>query len=153
FKDECGVFGIINHPEASNMTYLGLYALQHRGQESAGIAASDGERVRVFTAMGYVADVFDAAKLTELPGDLATGRVLYAPDGDSRHAHAHPSLIACAHGQTSICHNGNLVNADSLRRDLVGQGSIFQSTSDTETVLHLFARPKAATVEDAIVDA
>jgi amidophosphoribosyltransferase len=153
FKDECGVFGIINHPEASNMTYLGLYALQHRGQESAGIAASDGERVRVFTAMGYVADVFDAPKLSELPGHLAIGHVRYSTAGESRLANAQPFLIDCAHGQISICHNGNLVNADSLRRDLVGQGSIFRSTSDTETVLHLFARSKAATIEDAIVDA
>jgi amidophosphoribosyltransferase len=153
FRDECGVFGILNHPEASNMTYLGLYALQHRGQESAGIATSDGERVRVTTAMGYVADVFDAPTLAELPGHLAIGHVRYSTAGESRLANAQPFLIDCAHGQISICHNGNLVNADSLRRDLVNQGSIFQSTSDTETVLHLFARSKAATVEDAIVDA
>ena len=153
FKDECGVFGIINHPEASNMTYLGLYALQHRGQESAGIAASDGERVRVLTAMGYVADVFDAPKLAELPGHLAIGHVRYSTAGESRVANAQPFLIDCAHGQISICHNGNLVNADSLRRDLVSQGSIFQSSSDTEAVLHLFARSKAGNVEDAIVDA
>jgi amidophosphoribosyltransferase len=153
FKDECGVFGIINHPEASNMTYLGLYALQHRGQESAGIAASDGERIRVLTAMGYVADVFDAQKLTDLPGHLAIGHVRYSTAGESRIANAQPFLIDCAHGQISICHNGNLVNADSLRRDLVNQGSIFQSTSDTEAVLHLYARSKAKNVEDAIVDA
>ena len=153
FKDECGVFGIINHPEASNMTYLGLYALQHRGQESAGIAASDGERIRVLTAMGYVADVFDAPKLAELPGHLAIGHVRYSTAGESRLANAQPFLIDCAHGQISICHNGNLVNADSLRRDLVNQGSIFQSSSDTEAVLHLFARSKATSVEDAIVDA
>jgi len=153
FKDECGVFGIINHPEASNMTYLGLYALQHRGQESAGIAASDGERIRVKTAMGYVADVFDAPTLAELPGHLAIGHVRYSTAGESRVANAQPFLIDCAHGQISICHNGNLVNADSLRRDLVSQGSIFQSSSDTEAVLHLFARSKATTVEDAIVDA
>ncbi len=153
FKDECGVFGIINHPEASNMTYLGLYALQHRGQESAGIATSDGERVRVTTAMGYVADVFDGPRLAELPGHLAIGHVRYSTAGESRLANAQPFLIDCAHGQISICHNGNLVNADSLRRDLVGQGSIFQSTSDTETVLHMFARSKAASVEEAIVDA
>ena len=153
FKDECGVFGIINHPEASNMTYLGLYALQHRGQESAGIAASDGERIRVLTAMGYVNDVFDAPKLADLPGHLAIGHVRYSTAGESRITNAQPFLIDCAHGQISICHNGNLVNADSLRRDLVNQGSIFQSTSDTEAVLHLYARSKAATVEDAIVDA
>src|SRR4029078_3655633 len=84
FKDECGVFGIINHPEASNMTYLGLYALQHRGQESAGIAASDGEPIRVLPAMGYVAYVFDAPKLAELPGHLAIGHVRYSTAGESR---------------------------------------------------------------------
>src|SRR5262245_51726836 len=153
FKDECGVFGIFGHPEAANMTYLGLYALQHRGQESAGIAASDGQRVRVSKEMGYVADIFDGRALAELPGQLAIGHVRYSTTGESRLANAQPFLIDCAHGQIGICHNGNLVNADSLRSDLVGQGSIFQSTSDTETVLHLFARSKAATAEDAIVDA
>jgi amidophosphoribosyltransferase len=152
FKDECGVFGIFNHPEASNMTYLGLYALQHRGQESAGIAASDGERVRVSKAMGYVADVFNAPTLADLPGRLAIGHVRYSTAGESRLANAQPFLIDCAHGQISICHNGNLVNADSLRRDLVNQGSIFQSSSDTEVILHMFARSKAATVEEAVVD-
>src|SRR5256885_2473765 len=143
FKDECGVFGIFNHPEASNMTYLGLYALQHRGQESAGIAASDGERIRVSTAMGYVADAFDAHKLAQLPGKAAIGHVRYSTAGESRLANAQPFLIDCAHGQISICHNGNLTNADELRNELVGQGSIFQSSSDTEVVLHLYARSKA----------
>src|SRR5215831_4914747 len=152
FKDECGVFGIINHPEASNMTYLGLYALQHRGQESAGIAASDGERVRVTTAMGYVADVFDAPKLSELPGHLAIGHVRYSTAGESRLANAQPFLIDCAHGQIAICHNGNLVNARELRDDLVRDGSIFQTNSDTEVVLHLYARSRAGTLEQAIVD-
>jgi amidophosphoribosyltransferase len=152
FKDECGVFGIFGHPEAANMTYLGLYALQHRGQESAGIAASDGERVRVSKAMGYVADVFDGPTLAELPGRIAIGHVRYSTAGESRLANAQPFLIDCAHGQISICHNGNLVNADSLRNDLVGQGSIFQSSSDTEVILHLFARSKAGNVEEAIVD-
>jgi amidophosphoribosyltransferase len=121
FKDECGVFGIFGHPEAANMTYLGLYALQHRGQESAGIAASDGERVRISRSMGYVAD-------------------------------AQPILIECAHGQIALCHNGNIVNARELRDELVQQGSIFQSNSDTEVVLHLYARSKAAGIEDAIVE-
>src|SRR4029078_3341822 len=153
FKDECGVFGIINHPEASNMTYLGLYALPHRGQESAGIASSDGEGIRVKTAMGYVADVFDAPTLAELPGHLAIGHVRYSTAAKTRLQNAQPFLIDCAHGQISICHNGNLVNADSLRRDLVNQGSIFQSSSDTEAVLHLFEQSKATNEEDAIVDA
>jgi amidophosphoribosyltransferase len=152
FKDECGVFGIFGHPEAANMTYLGLYALQHRGQESAGIAASDGQRVRVYREMGYVADVFNPETLAELPGRAAIGHVRYSTAGESRLANAQPFLIDCAHGQISICHNGNLVNADSLRTELVRQGSIFQSGSDTEVVLHLFARSQARTPEEAIVD-
>ncbi len=152
FKDECGVFGIFGHPEAANMTYLGLYALQHRGQESAGIAASDGGLIRVAKAMGYVADVFDSQTLSQLPGRTAIGHVRYSTAGESRLANAQPFLIDCAHGQFSICHNGNLVNADELRNDLVRQGSIFQSGSDTEVVLHLYARSRARTVEDAVVE-
>jgi amidophosphoribosyltransferase len=153
FKDECGVFGIFGHPEAANMTYLGLYALQHRGQESAGIAASDGQQVRVSKAMGYVADVFKSDTLATLPGRSAIGHVRYSTAGESRLANAQPFLIDCAHGQISICHNGNLVNADGLRNELVRQGSIFQSGSDTEVVLHLFARSKARTAEDGVIDA
>src|SRR3989441_1505447 len=152
FKDECGVFGIFGHPEAANMTYLGLYALQHRGQESAGIAASDADQVRVSRAMGYVADTFDSAALAELPGSLAIGHVRYSTAGASRLANAQPILIDCTHGQIAVCHNGNLVNARELRDDLVRQGSIFQSNSDTEVVLHLYARSKASSVEDAVVD-
>src|SRR5437764_9431075 len=150
FKDECGVFGIFGHPEAANMTYLGLYALQHRGQESAGIAASDGTQVRVSRAMGYVADVFDSATLSELPGTLGIGHVRYSTAGESKLSNAQPILIDCAHGQIAVCHHGNLVNARELREDLVRQGSIFQSNSDTEVVLHLYARSKAASVEDAV---
>jgi amidophosphoribosyltransferase len=152
FKDECGVFGIFGHPEAANMTYLGLYALQHRGQESAGIAASDARQVRVSKAMGYVADVFNGQTLSQLPGSAAIGHVRYSTAGESRLANAQPFLIDCAHGQISICHNGNLVNADALRSELVRQGSIFQSGSDTEVVLHLFARSKARTADDAVID-
>jgi amidophosphoribosyltransferase len=152
FKDECGVFGIFGHPEAANMTYLGLYALQHRGQESAGIAASDAEQIRVTKAMGYVADTFDSDALGRLPGRLAIGHVRYSTAGESRLSNAQPFLIDCAHGQIAICHNGNLVNADELRNDLVANGSIFQSSSDTEVVLHLYARSKARSAEDAIVN-
>jgi amidophosphoribosyltransferase len=152
FKDECGIFGIFGHPEAANMTYLGLYALQHRGQESAGIAASDGEQVRVSRAMGYVADTFDSETLTNLPGSSAIGHVRYSTAGESKLSNAQPILIDCAHGQIAICHNGNLVNARDLREELVRQGSIFQSNSDTEVVLHLYARSKAASVEDAVVE-
>jgi amidophosphoribosyltransferase len=152
FKDECGVFGIFGHPEAANMTYLGLYALQHRGQESAGIAASDGVQVRLSRAMGYVADTFDGDALGRLPGRNAIGHVRYSTAGESRLSNAQPILIECAHGQIGICHNGNLVNAGELREELVRAGSIFQSNSDTEVVLHLYARSKAAGVDDAIVE-
>ncbi len=152
FKDECGVFGIFGHPEAANMTYLGLYALQHRGQESAGIAASDGQQVRISRAMGYVADTFDGPTLAGLPGPIAIGHVRYSTAGESKLLNAQPILIDCAHGQIAICHNGNLVNARELRDELVRQGSIFQSNSDTEVILHLYARSKARHVEDAIVE-
>src|SRR3954468_17322761 len=152
FKDECGVFGIFGHPEAANMTYLGLYALQHRGQESAGIAASDGNQVRVSKAMGYVADVFNGEALSHLPGSMAIGHVRYSTAGESNLSNAQPILIDCAHGQIAVCHNGNLVNAREVRDDLVRQGSIFQSNSDTEVVLHLYARSKAANVDDAVVE-
>jgi amidophosphoribosyltransferase len=152
FKDECGVFGIFGHPEAANMTYLGLYALQHRGQESAGIAASDGERVRLSREMGYVADIFDSETLAHLKGSLAIGHVRYSTAGESRLSNAQPILIDCAHGQIAICHNGNLVNARELRDELVQQGSIFQSGSDTEVILHLYARSRARSVDDAIVE-
>ena len=153
FKDECGVFGIFGHPEAANMTYLGLYALQHRGQESAGIAASDNEIVRLTRAMGYVADVFNSDNLAALSGPLAIGHVRYSTAGESRVANAQPFLIDCAHGQMAICHNGNLVNASELKETLVRQGSIFQSSTDTEVVLHLYARSRKTTVEDAVIDA
>src|SRR5574339_583611 len=152
FREECGVFGIFGHPEAANMTYLGLYALQHRGQESAGIAAADFRQIRVSRAMGYVADTFDSGELSRLPGSLAIGHVRYSTAGESKLSNAQPILIDCAHGQIAICHNGNLVNAGELRDELVRQGSIFQSGIDTEVVLHLYARAKAATVDEAIVE-
>ncbi len=152
FKEACGVFGIFGHPEAANMTYLGLYALQHRGQESAGIAASDAVQVRVSRAMGYVAETFDTETLAGLPGRIAIGHVRYSTAGDSKLLNAQPILIDCAHGQIGICHNGNLVNATELREELVQQGSIFQSNSDTEVVLHLYARSRAGSVENAVVE-
>jgi len=152
FKDECGVFGIFGHPEAANMTYLGLYALQHRGQESAGIAASDGAEVRSAREMGYVADIFDGGRLAQLPGPLAIGHVRYSTAGESKLANAQPIVIDCAHGQMAIAHNGNIVNARELRDELVQQGSIFQSSSDTEVIAHLYARSKKAIAEDAIVE-
>jgi len=152
FKDECGVFGIFGHPEASNLTYLGLYALQHRGQESAGIVTSDGEKMRLSRAMGQVADAFTPAILEGLPGHLAIGHTRYSTTGESRIQNAQPMLIDCAHGQIAIAHNGNIVNAGELRDELVKNGAIFQTSSDTEVALHLYARSKAASVEEALVE-
>ena len=151
-KEECGVFGIFGHPEASSLTSLGLYALQHRGQESAGIAAADGTRMRVVRGMGQVADAFTEEALAGLGGHLAIGHTRYSTAGDSTIENAQPFLIDCAHGQIAIGHNGNLVNAGELHDDLVRAGSIFQTTSDTEVVLHLYARSKAPTVEEALVE-
>jgi amidophosphoribosyltransferase len=152
FKDECGVFGIFGHPEAANLTYLGLYALQHRGQESAGIVAADGDRMRASRAMGQVADAFDEATLEKLSGHLAIGHTRYSTAGESTLENAQPFLIDCAHGQIAVAHNGNLVNARELRDELVRAGSIFQTSSDTEVVLHLYARSKAPSVEEALVE-
>ena len=152
FKDECGVFGIFGHPEAANLTYLGLYALQHRGQESAGIVAADGHRMRVSRAMGQVADAFDEQTLEKLAGHLAIGHTRYSTAGESKIENAQPFLIDCAHGQIAVAHNGNLVNAGELRDRLVQSGSIFQTSSDTEVVLHLYARSKAPSVEEALVE-
>ncbi len=152
FNDECGVFGIYGHPEAPALTRLGLYALQHRGQESAGIATADGERLRLTRAMGQVSEAFDERFLNSMTGDVAVGHVRYSTAGDSRIVNAQPILIDCVHGEIALCHNGNLVNAAELRSYLVGQGHIFQTNSDTEVVLHLYARSQAPTPQDAIVE-
>ena len=152
FREECGVFGIYGHTEAANLTYLGLYALQHRGQESVGIAASDGEHLQLHKAMGYVADNFNEATFARLAGPSAIGHVRYSTAGASGIKNAQPILIDCAHGEIAIGHNGNLVNAQELRDQLVAQGSIFQTTSDTEVLLHLYARSKAGTIEDALIE-
>jgi amidophosphoribosyltransferase len=152
FRDECGVFGIFGHPEAANLTYLGLYALQHRGQESAGIVSADGERMLTAKSMGHVAEAFDEPTLAGLPGHLAIGHTRYSTAGESRLQNAQPFLIDCVHGQIAVAHNGNLVNARELRDELVRAGSIFQTSSDTEVVLHLYARSKAPSVEEALVE-
>jgi len=152
FREECGVFGIFGHAEAAKLAYLGLYALQHRGQESAGIAASDGLRMRAVREMGYVNDIFDHATIATLPGHLAIGHTRYSTAGDSALSNAQPIMIDCVHGQVAICHNGNIVNANELRESLVKQGSIFQTNSDTEVVLHLYARSQAGTFDEALVE-
>src|SRR3954471_3802374 len=152
FREECGIFGIYGHDEAANLAYLGLYAMQHRGQESAGIAVSDSHQLRVSKGMGHVSEVFNASVLGKLPGTSAIGHVRYSTAGESKLANAQPLLIDCAHGQIAVGHNGNLVNAGELRDELVSGGSIFQSTSDTEVIVHLYARSKAPSAVDAIVD-
>ena len=153
FREECGVFGIFGHPEASNLTYLGLYALQHRGQESAGIASSDGGRIRLHKAMGYVNEAFNSETLAKLPGTMAIGHVRYSTAGESLLANAHPILVDSVHGQLAVCHNGNLVNAGELRDALVRAGAIFQTNSDTEVIVHLFARSREVGVEAAVIEA
>jgi amidophosphoribosyltransferase len=151
-KEECGIFGIYGHSEAANLTYLGLYAQQHRGQESVGVATSDGARLNLHKAMGYVADNFNEATITRLAGMSAVGHVRYSTAGESGLKNAQPIVIECAHGEIAICHNGNLVNAQELRDQLVADGSIFQTTSDTEVLLHLYAKSKAATPEQALIE-
>ena len=153
FREECGVFGIFGNAEASKLTYLGLYALQHRGQESAGIASADGVQIRVSKAMGYVNEAFDDDAIARLPGSLAVGHVRYSTAGESRLANAQPIVVDSAHGQLAVGHNGNLVNAGEVRDALVREGAIFQTNSDTEVIVHLFARAKAEGAEAAIIEA
>jgi amidophosphoribosyltransferase len=150
FHDRCGLFGIFGHPEAAHLTYLGLYAQQHRGQESAGIVSSDGERLRIEKGMGLVNDIFTDERLALLKGDRAMGHVRYSTAGDTVAANAQPYLIECHRGPIAVGHNGNLVNAAILRHELEAAGSIFQSTSDTEVILHLYARSHRERLEDAI---
>jgi amidophosphoribosyltransferase len=153
FHDECGVMAVHGHPEASKLAYLGLYALQHRGQESAGIASSDFARLHNIKAMGLVADIFTEDVLARLPGSLAIGHTRYSTTGDSALLNAQPIRVECNKGAIALAHNGNLVNAHLLRRQLEQNGSIFQTTSDTEVVVHLIAQSKEQTLPDAIADA
>jgi amidophosphoribosyltransferase len=138
----CGIFGIANHPDASRMAYLGLYALQHRGQESTGISSSDGDQVYTHKSMGYVAEVFTEDAMSRLKGVNAIGHTRYSTSGDSCSDNAQPIVVNCSYGAVSLVHNGNLINAAMLRADLEQQGAIFQSTSDSEVILHLLARSK-----------
>src|SRR5471032_862491 len=134
FRDECGVFGIFDHVDAAILTYLGLYAMQHRGQESAGIVTWAGNRIAVEKGMGYVADVFDEARLARLPG--------YSTTGESLLENAQPIVYNTNKGPLAIAHNGNLVNGDEIRAELEEEGSIFTTSSDTEVFLHLMARSR-----------
>jgi len=149
----CGIFGIMGHPEASNLTYLGLHALQHRGQESAGIIASDGTGLRAHREMGLVADIFTAPVIEKLPGSSAIGHVRYSTAGVSHLKNAQPLSVEYVGGQMAVAHNGNLVNARDVRQALESHGAIFQSDSDTEVVIHLIARSKQPTFEKKVVEA
>ncbi|HWP34137.1 MAG TPA: amidophosphoribosyltransferase, partial [Thermodesulfobacteriota bacterium] len=149
----CGIFGVFGHPEAANLTYLGLYALQHRGQESAGIVAADGRQLRVHRGMGYVADVFRAETLRGLAGPMAIGHVRYSTAGASTIENAQPIVVRDARGPLAVAHNGNLVNAVELREELERQGSIFQSGMDTEVIPHLMARSRARSLADRVAEA
>ncbi|HEY6304882.1 MAG TPA: amidophosphoribosyltransferase [Candidatus Angelobacter sp.] len=152
-KEYCGVMAVHNHAEASTLAYLGLHQLQHRGQESAGIVASDGGRMHVHKAMGQVADIFTEEVLSKLPGNLAIGHTRYSTTGDSALLNAQPIMVDCNKGLISLAHNGNLVNAWEIRARLEAQGSIFQTTSDTEVIVHLIAQSKEHTLPEAVCDA
>jgi amidophosphoribosyltransferase len=151
--EECGVAAIYGHPEASKLAYLGLYALQHRGQESAGIASANGDRIELHKAMGLVSDIFTAETLARVPGSLAIGHTRYSTTGDSALLNAQPIRVECSKGKIALAHNGNITNAHEIRTQLEAQGSIFQTTSDTEVVVHLIARSKEQTLAAAMIDA
>ncbi|HWP66466.1 MAG TPA: amidophosphoribosyltransferase [Candidatus Limnocylindria bacterium] len=153
FREECGVVGVFGHPEAATLAYLGLYALQHRGQESAGIVSSNGEALISHRAMGLVADIFDQPTLATLKGSIAIGHNRYSTTGNTVLKNCQPFVVEWAHGALAIGHNGNLVNAEVLREELEERGSIFQSTSDTEVIIHLIAASAGGTLMDRLVDA
>ena len=153
FHDHCGVFGILGHPEAAKLAYLGLYALQHRGQESAGIASSDGAELRDHKAMGQVQEIFTPLALERLQGWAAIGHTRYSTAGDTTLVNAQPIVVDCNKGKMALGHNGNLTNALELRRRLEHRGSIFQTTSDTEVIVHLVARSAARNLPAALADA
>src|SRR4051794_10163157 len=153
FHDECGVFGIFGHPEASNLTYLGLHALQHRGQESAGIVTSDGQQLFAHRSMGHVQDAFHQEQLGKLPGRIAIGHVRYSTAGGSLLKNAQPIAVDYSKGSLAVCHNGNLTNAEEVRAELEARGSIFQSDSDTEVLVHLVAASTQVSIEDRVAEA
>jgi len=153
FREECGVVAIYGHPEAANLAYLGLYALQHRGQESAGMASSDGSQIHCIKQMGYVVDIFTPEVLAKLPGELAIGHTRYSTAGDTVLTNAQPFAVACNKGRIAVAHNGNITNAIELRRELEQQGSIFQASSDTEVILHLVALSRERTLAGALREA
>ena len=153
FRDECGVFGVLDHAEAANLTYLGLYALQHRGQESTGIVSTDGTNFNNHRGMGLVSDVYQKEDIAKLEGRNAIGHVRYSTAGDLGLRNCQPFMYQYAHGGIAMCHNGNIVNAEALRKGLEKEGSIFQSTSDTEVIIHLLAKSDASSTRERLTDA
>ena len=151
-KHYCGVFGIYGHPNAAELTYYGLYALQHRGQESAGIVTTDGKSFRIHRGMGLVSQVFSGNVLHDLVGTISIGHTRYSTTGSSHISNAQPLTVDCAKGRIAIGHNGNLTNAAQLREELEAQGSIFQTTVDSEIILHLLAQPTRQGHESALVE-
>lgn len=153
FHDECAVFGVFNHPEAANLAYLGLYALQHRGQEASGIVSSDGQHFYVQKGTGLVADIYSKSVLAQLPGHMAIGHNRYSTAGGSDFKNVQPLTVNFALGNLALAHNGNLINAQMLRNELEAYGAIFQSTSDTEVIIHLIAHSRGDTLLARVVDA
>ncbi|HTS31785.1 MAG TPA: amidophosphoribosyltransferase [Bryobacteraceae bacterium] len=151
--EECGVVAIYGHPEAAKLAYLGLYALQHRGQESAGIATASGGAIHLHKSMGHVADIFTQAALATLPGEIAIGHTRYSTAGDTVLLNAQPFCVACNKGRLAIAHNGNITNTAELRATLGRHGAVFQASSDTELVLHLVAHSSERTLDAALRDA
>ncbi|MGZ3534500.1 MAG: amidophosphoribosyltransferase, partial [Thermodesulfobacteriota bacterium] len=149
----CGIFGIYNHIEASNLAYLGLYALQHRGQESAGIVSSDSRQLYHYRQMGLVSEIFTKDVLKKLPGKSAIGHVRYSTAGSSELKNAQPFAVDYYKGGLAIAHNGNLSNASLIKSDLESKGSIFQSNMDTEVIVHLIARFKEKSLVERVVHA
>jgi amidophosphoribosyltransferase len=153
FREECGVVAVYAHPEAEKMAYLGLHQLQHRGQESAGIVTSDGMALHMHKSMGLVADIFSGDVLAQLRGTLAIGHTRYSTAGDSALLNAQPIMVQSNKGMMALAHNGNLVNAQEIRHRLEAQGSIFQTNSDTEVIVHLIALSREHTLPEAMADA
>jgi amidophosphoribosyltransferase len=152
-REECGIFGIWGHPDASEITYLGLYSLQHRGQESSGMVVSDGLQMRRIMGMGQVGDVFSQEALADLKGKMAIGHNRYSTTGRVSLLNAQPIVVDTRVGRLAIAHNGNITNAMALRKNMEQEGSIFQSTSDSEIVLHRMVRSQKESIEDMIAEA
>ena len=151
--EECGVFGVHGHPEASKLIYLGLYALQHRGQEGAGICCGQNGALTVHRGVGLVADVFKPHKLERVVGDIGIGHVRYSTFGSSNLRNVQPLVVDYARGSMAVAHNGNLTNADFLREELEKIGAIFQSTTDSEVIIHLISRSKQESFTECVIDA